>query len=154
MSYNKIIEFARFDVKGDSFSLLKKINNDVPRVINIKGDNLCASDVVKGTEWTKELKTLTSNIKNKVYLVSSLIPNEGFLTFVNELRSVKEFQNVRTVFLLDKKAPEFVPTSGFYQNLIRKDPMLSIYKDGCFNTVARTPINIRCNIRDNSFVPW
>ncbi|XP_018570431.1 fatty acid synthase-like [Anoplophora glabripennis] len=143
LSQPEIIQVGQFNVNNTSYSILRRVNTSPVSVINVKGDTLSVKDLKRSSvSWATELFSALSEAKTKqknVFLISSIVPVEGFNNFVQELRSLPDSQSLRIVFNLDKKTGDFSPI--FKQNLT-----LTIIKDGIFHAFVPIAVKFKENI--------
>ncbi|CAH0563662.1 unnamed protein product [Brassicogethes aeneus] len=150
LSYSYVIEVAQFSVDGESYSIIKKAVHSEPTVITVKGDTLSLKDLTRGSvSWVSELNAAVATAKAKhhsVYLVSSVVPTEGFTNFKQELRSLPNMTPLRILFVLDKKPLELNVEDPFIKHIFKQDLCLSIIKDGVLSSYISIPIKYKENV--------
>lgn len=116
----------------------------------MKGDTLSLKDLTRGSvSWASELASAVTVAKAKhhsVYLVSYVVPTEGFTNFVQELRAQPNMSPLRVLFVLDKKPVELNLNDPFTKHIFKQDLCLSIIKDGVLNGYISVPISYKENV--------
>lgn len=117
-------------------------------MVNVKGDVLSIKDLKRSSaSWVSELHSAiesSSSTHKRVYLLSSVIPLEGFTNFLQELRSQPNMDNLRIFINLDKN-----PNVNL-KNIYKKDLVLSILKDGVNNAYLPIPVEFKENVLLNT----
>lgn len=153
LSYPQITQVAEFFVGDISYSILRKTNTIQPTIIAVKGDTLSIKDLSRNSaSWINELDTAVTVARNKhnsVYLISSIIPTEGIINFVQELLSQPKMSSVRLLFSLDKKISEINISDNLYREIFKKDLILSVLKDGVYGSYIPVPVKLKENISYN-----
>ncbi|KAL1508883.1 hypothetical protein ABEB36_003705 [Hypothenemus hampei] len=158
LSYSNIVEVMNFSCKGQSYSVLRKANIDDVTVVPIKNDVLTIKDLKRSSlTWVSELIKATESSNNIIFLISTVIPLEGFTSFVQELKTQPNMDKVRIIVNLDKNS------NINLKDLYKKDLVLSIIKDGTVNVYLPIPVKVRgtaiqntmhCNIPRNRTINY
>ncbi|XP_060524806.1 fatty acid synthase-like [Cylas formicarius] len=148
LSYPELVTVSEFSYEDVSYSILRKANITEVSVVSVKGDALSIKDLKRSTvSWVNELYAsveAASSQHKRVYLVSSVIPTEGFTNFVEELRSQQNMECVRVLINLDKAKPVDV------KQLHKQDLILSVIKDGKDNAYLAIPIKFKDHLAMNN----
>ncbi|XP_066149955.1 fatty acid synthase-like isoform X1 [Euwallacea fornicatus] len=149
LSNSTIVEVSDFLVNGQKYSILRKANNGDVIVVQAKGDVLSVKDLKRPSlPWVAELTNaldVASTTHKRVYLTSSLIPSEGFVQFVKQLKAQPNMDAVRVFFNLDKRS------NVDLVQLYRKDLVLSILKGGVVNAYLQIAVKFKENITLDGF---
>ncbi|CAG9823792.1 unnamed protein product [Phaedon cochleariae] len=142
LSDPQIIQAAEFTTGSDNYVIIRKANTAKVQTINIRGDTLSIKDLKRGSvTWVSELNAAAEEAMQKsqlVYLITSLVPVEGFYNFVQELKSSPNMKCLRIIFNLDKKSVDFTA-------IIQRNLVVSILKSGTWYSY----LPLSCAFKDN-----
>lgn len=99
--------------------------------------------------WVNELTAAASSNPDGVLLVSTVMPVEGMVNFVQELRSVPNLSKVFCFFNFDKRSSEINVDDQLYQNIYKYGIGLSVLKDHVFGTYLPVPVSFKENVLQN-----
>ncbi|XP_066247499.1 fatty acid synthase-like [Euwallacea similis] len=149
LSNSTIVEVSSFLVNGKKYSILKRANESDVIVVQAKGDVLSVKDLKRPSlAWVTELTNavdVASITHKRIYVTSSLIPSEGFVHFVKELKAQPNMNTVRVFFNLDKQS------NVDLLQLYRKDLVLNVLKDGVLNAYLPIAVKFKEDITLNRF---
>ncbi|XP_044760998.1 fatty acid synthase-like [Coccinella septempunctata] len=150
LSNNQLIQIAQWNVGSSSYSLLRKVPQKKPTIVLVKGETLSTKDFSRGSvTWVNELTAAASSNPDGVLLVSTVMPVEGLVNFVQELRSVPNLSKVCCFFNFDKRSDEINTNDSLYQNIYNYRISLSVLKDNVFGTYLPVPVSFKENILQN-----
>lgn len=156
LNYKNIVQVSTFTVNNISYSVLRSRKEVQPHIIFVKGDTLTAKDLNRSSvNWVTELNSAIQSAKDSnqsVFLISTILPTEGYLNFVHELRSVPNMTNLRVLFVPDKKVNEINVKDPIYQNIFQQDLYLTIVKDNSINAYLPIPLPLKDNVSNNFHV--
>nr|XP_023020295.1 fatty acid synthase-like [Leptinotarsa decemlineata] len=131
LSHPNLFPVAQFRVGPHEYVILRKIVKENSRIVSVKGDTLSAKDLKRSSaSWTSELHAALEEAaptQNKVCLITTLVPVEGFHNFVRELKSLPNTRSLQVIFNLDKKPFDI-------KFALQRDLTLKILKAGAWYT--------------------
>ncbi|XP_030762053.1 fatty acid synthase-like [Sitophilus oryzae] len=147
ISYPKVVSIFDFSYNGENYAVVRKSNDSEVIVVAVKDNTLTFKDFkTASAPWVSELYSAIQSalISNKrVFLISSVVPVEGFSNFVRMLRSQPKMDCLRVLFNLDTNLK-------LDQNKIfRKDLTLTVIKNGIFTSYL--PISVK--FKENANLP-
>lgn len=80
-------------------------------------------------EWLPILQNAVKSDPNTIVFAQD-DPLNGIIGFINCLRKEPGLEGVRSVFILDDKAPKFDPNHEFYATQLKKGLAVNVYKNG------------------------
>ncbi|CAG9841081.1 unnamed protein product [Diabrotica balteata] len=101
-----IARVAYFRVGQDHYMICKKVTDVKPKIINIKEPTISLSDLQKKSiVWVAELLKFSKESSKQqipILLTTSVVPSEGFIDFIEGIRSLPNMEHVRIFYNLDK----------------------------------------------------
>ncbi|KAL7036629.1 hypothetical protein ACKWTF_008882 [Chironomus riparius] len=90
-------------------------------------------------DWIEETKSVMKN--GPLVLVAENEPDSGIVGLVNCLRMEPDGNFIRCVFVDDPKAPKFSLSDPFYQNQLKLDLAINVYRNGKWGTYRHLQIS-------------
>ncbi|XP_050542991.1 fatty acid synthase-like [Daktulosphaira vitifoliae] len=124
---------AKYTKGHNMFILLKKVTESSNPLVIATGSSF---------SWVEFLK---SNLKNTVLnnksilLVGQNLDNSGVIPLTKSLRQDSNGHCVRCISVKDNKAPAFSLTAPLYQEQLKKDLAINVFKNGVWGTYALIP---------------
>ncbi|XP_072398837.1 fatty acid synthase-like [Diabrotica undecimpunctata] len=132
-----IARVAYFRVGQDHYMICKKVTDVKPKIINIKEPTISLSDLQKKSiVWVAELLKFSNESSKQqipILLTTSAVPSEGFIDFIEGIRSLPNMEHVRIFYNLDK-------TPNRVNEVIKRDISLVILNNNQWWTYM--PLNV------------
>ncbi|XP_054714096.1 fatty acid synthase-like [Uloborus diversus] len=140
------------DTLGCSLYLLRpSVSPKSSKVIHVLEDNK--------NQWLSELQSaLQDKTYDRVWLVSEDFPDNGIIGMAKCLRQEPNGDKIRCLFRTDPisktKLPAFSLEEPFYNEILKKNLLMNVWKDNCWGSFRHIKINKDKHMRkvDHSFI--
>lgn len=144
LSHPQIVQVAQFNIGNISYSIIRKVQLNPAVAVHVKGDTLSIKDLSRSSiSWVNELHSASGKSDN-IYLISNLIPTEGFRNFMHEIRSQPQFSNIKLLFNTNKHGASELNDPA-YQLILKQGLSLTVIRDGIIGSYLSVPLTWKEN---------